>query len=162
MNWNALTAILLLALALGLVCAPPACAAAAKDKPKEPSPEEEEAEAAKEDAEEAGVTDLAQQLKKYQYDFHGTFLLPADPDQKPGRGVVGTFVTDRSDKHPDQTYLVKVASDDVLKVLLKYDTKRVTVQGKLRNQARYLIVKLVIEPPPPAVRPAERRPPGRL
>lgn len=153
---------LLLGLALGLAYPRSTCAAQDQGKQKDPTPQEEAIQAAKEDEEEASVTDLLAKLKKYQSDFSGTFLLPSDPSQKSDRGVVGTFITDKSDRNPEQTYLVKVVSDDVLKVLSRYDTKKVTVQGKLRNNGKYLIVSLVIEPPPPFHPQPERRSPGKL
>ena len=162
MNWKALAASLVLGLAFGLVCPRASRAAQPKDKQKDPTPEEEASEAANEEAAEAEITDMLQQLAKLQRDFRGTFLLPSDSSQNTGRGVVGTFVTDKADKMPGRTYLVKVTSDDVLKTLSRYDTKKVTVHGKLRNKDKYLIVDLVIEPPPPIPPTIERRSPGRL
>jgi len=130
------------------LCPTPACAAEGKDGAKKSDPEAEAREAAKEDAEEAAITNMAEQLRKYQHEFHGTFLLPADPSQKTSAGVVGTFVTDEKDRNPNQTYLVKVAdgNKELLGKLKRFDMKKVAVQGKLRNQGKYLIASAVSEP----------------
>ena len=105
-------------------------------------------EAAQEDADEASLTNMAEQLRKYQHEFHGTFLLPSDPSQKTSAAVVGTFVTDDKDRNPNQTYLLKVADGNkkLLETLKRFDMKKVTVQGKLRNQGKYLIATAVSEP----------------
>ena len=146
MNWKALIVGLVLGLVPALLCPAPARASEAKDKPKDA--EAEALEAAKEDAEEAAITNMAEQLRKYQHEFHGTFLLPSDPSQKTSAAVVGTFVTDDKDRNPNQTYLLKVADGNkkLLETLKRFDMKKVTVQGKLRNQGKYLIATAVSEP----------------
>ena len=151
-----LLSLLFLGLTAGLAGTGPTLAADAKDKQKDAQAEEKEA--AKEDADEAAITDMAEQLRKYQHEFHGTFLLPSDPSQKTGSAVVGTFVTDERDRNPNQTYLVKAekGKEDIVKALTRFDGKKVAVQGKLRNSGKYLIVSLVVEPAPGPPR-TERR-----
>ena len=121
-----------------------------KNKPKDPDAKTEAEDAAKEDRDE--VEGRRQGKPQSQRRFHGTFLLPSDPSQQTSPDVVGTFVTDEGDMKPNQTYLVKIdkGSEGVLEALKRNDTKKVTLDGKLRNQAKYLIVRGVSEPAPGA------------
>ncbi|MGD0088838.1 MAG: hypothetical protein ABSE73_02860 [Planctomycetota bacterium] len=84
--------------------------------------------------------------------FHGTFLLPSDSSKQTNADVIGTLVTDEGDMKPNQTYLVKVEKNlkEVIEVLKRNDTKKVTVHGKVRNQGKYLIAISVIEAAPGA------------
>lgn len=147
---------------VGLAYTAPTLAGERSDKSKDADLEAEAQEAAKEDAQEIADR-IAGKKGLHQQRFHGTFLLPSDPSQQTNPDVVGTFVTDDSDPKPNRTYLVKVdkGSKDVLEALVCYDAKRVMVQGKLRNQAKYLVVRSVTESGP-TQRVLERRPPGGI
>jgi len=162
MNWKALIAGLVLGLAPALLCPAPACAAEGKDRAKKSDPAAEAKEAAQEDADE--IADRIAGIKgKRQRRFHGTFLLPSDPSQQTSPDVVGTLVTDESDPKPNQTYLVKVedGSKEIIETLKRFDTKKVWADGKLRNQAKYLIIRAVSEPGP-TPRAPERRSAGGI
>ena len=134
MNWKALLAGLVLGLAPAFLCLKAARAADA-------DPAKEAADAAQEDEQEKQdrLSGKAGRLKR---SFHGTFLLPSDPTQQPNPDVIGTFVTDDADQNPNQTYLVKMGTDnkEILATLQRNDTKKLWLIGKLRNQAKYLIV----------------------
>jgi hypothetical protein len=133
----------LLGLAAGLAGMTPVFAGEAKKKADDAATEA--AKAAQEDAEE--LADRKAGLKgKRQLIFHGTFLLTSDPAQT-NPAVVGTFVTDETDKVPGQTYLVKVdnGNKDILDKLRESNAKKIGIFGKLRNENKYLIVQSVLE-----------------
>ncbi|MGD0088837.1 MAG: hypothetical protein ABSE73_02855 [Planctomycetota bacterium] len=120
-----------------------------KQKDSKAEAEEEAQEAAREDAQEtadraAGRTGQKQRI------FFGTFLVPSDPSEQTNPDVVGTLVTGENDLKPNQTYLVKAEKrkKEIVEVLKRFDAKQVQVMGKLRNQAKYLIVMMVIESGP--------------
>jgi len=136
--------------------------ALAADGKKADDPKAEADKAAKEDADEI-ANRLAGKKGLYQRKFHGTFLLLSDPSEQTNPDVVGSFVTDEADMHPNQTYLVKVdgGNKQTLETLKHLDTKKVWAQGKLRVDNKYLIVSGVTEPAP-GLPVKEQRTPGGI
>ena len=117
----------------------------AADK-KEHDSEAEAKQAALEDADQA-KDHLHGESGKYQKIFRGLFHWYTEDEKakQPNPEVVGTFVSDEADKNPGRTYLVKVLDNNsvILNTLKRSDSKKLLVQGKLRNAEKYLIIAVV-------------------
>src|SRR5258706_3671598 len=59
-------------------------------------------------------------------------------DEEQESGIVGTFTTAKN------THLVKLESAKTLEDLKPFDGKQCTLQGKIRNAGKYIIVKSVV------------------
>lgn len=119
--------------------------------------------AAKEDADQKaeraqGVTG------KYQRTFYGTFQSTSQGSelQQANPEVVGTYLTNETDRKPGRTYQVKVENGNkgIIDALKRVEGKKAELIGKLRNigpdgEAKYLIVTQVVEAAP--TRPATER-----
>ena len=157
--------ILLAVIASGLLSASPAFAQSAagvtnkktnsKKDDDDKKKEDEEREAAKE-AENENNLSLLEQVK-LQTEFHGVLDLKTENSG----AVVGTLVTDATDKTPNTTYQLKLENSELLKVLLPFDKKKVAVYGKLRNNGKYLVAMSLCQHSPGPQR-VERRMRGGL
>ena len=72
-------------------------------------------------------------------DFAGKVTLygKEQKDDNAESGVVGTFSTEKT------VYLIKLASEKLLEKLKEYDGKMCTVNGKIRNAEKYIIVRKI-------------------
>jgi hypothetical protein len=131
--------------------------------------EAEAQQAAKEEAEQKAEREKGA-TGKYQRTFYG--LYQALPESGNGESiapdVVGTFLTNETDRKPGRTYLVKAENGNkgILEALRKMHGKKAEVTGKLRNynpegEGKYLIVSLVVEVAP-TIKRGERRKFGGL
>ena len=118
-----------------------ACASAGTAAHAEDSPEEQEA---KQAAKEAEAEKSLPEDQQFGHAYVGTLsLIPVDPTQ-PKPTVIGTFTLDKG-----TTLQLKLAevNDSLVKRMSLYDNKKCTLFGKLRNNAKYLVVSSIIEMP---------------
>jgi hypothetical protein len=109
-----------------------------------------EAEAKQAAEEEAKERKDREQGIKPQRTFCGIFKLLGESDSD-NPEVIGTFLTDKDDVVPGQIYQVKVDADNksiLTEALKKQGGKKVTLQGILRNERKYLIVRDIMEDGP--------------
>jgi len=102
----------------------------AAEKSRKETPQEVEAREAAEE-EEAEQSLDSEALKKL---FEGKVSLYSADQSGERPDVVGMFRTESA------TYLLKVQSPDLLAMLKQYDGKQATLNGKIRNKGKFLIV----------------------
>jgi hypothetical protein len=124
---------------LGLCCVPSVRSAEAR----RPDLDAEARQVAEEEAQEAKDR---LQGKKPQSTFMGIIQMRSDPDPD-NPEVIGAFLTDKSDVVPDQVYLLKVDKNNklIIDAITKLNGKKAVLQGRLRNERKYLIVTNIVE-----------------
>ena len=94
------------------------------------------------EAKQAAAEDLAEKQlpegQQFGKAYSGTFTLTNDDLKK--SAVVGRYDVDNG-----ASFLVKVTDSALLKRLALYDNKKCVVNGKVRNEGKYLIVTTLVE-----------------
>jgi len=122
--------------------------------------EERKASAAEDEAEDQlSITEKIQ--KKLQTDFAGIFQAVQDEDNPEVIGTIQAEICEANGGKSARTFQVKLQDASLKNKLLHYDQKRIQVQGKLRNEGKYLVVVLIREPAPGMKR-TERRMAGGI
>jgi hypothetical protein len=123
---------------------------AAEDNKKRAQIEEERRQAELEERQESMMS-LEEKIRVNRQ-FNGVLML----GQEENPDVVGTFVDNDGARR-----LVKVEHKDLINLLKTYDGKKVALEGKLRNNEKYLVVLRVVEKVPGQKR-TERRANGGI
>jgi len=92
----------------------------------------------------------------YEFEQEGRLTLASHTMDEDRPSIVGIF-TSRG-----RTYQVKLAKENLRKELAKFNSKNVTLGGKVRNRGKYLIVQEVLTENVTAGPGERRRTPGRM
>ena len=119
-----------------------ALSTSASEKKKDDAQKEAEMEDAEAQAEQEAVRDDLGKLKNTKTSFSGKLILNDPSEEAPANpAVVGTFV-DKS----GAIYQVKLANQDMLKAVSRFNGKTVAAIGYVRNKGKYLVISVVAPP----------------